>query len=280
MVTRSVLRPVTRSVTRPLFGGDSADPLLALFANGERGGPYKAWDLTTLAQDPDGSGSVSSDGTVVGRMTDVDGQTENNITQSTAAMKPTIQTDGSGYRYIQWDGTDDFLQSAAGIFPNALTELWFAVCVDTSNAAATNLICGVSDGAYSAGGANRWAALNLRSPSASSTSFSMNNGATRIDIDATTVAGTPSIIHGYWDGARAYLRVNGVDAGDVAFSPGATLMSQELDVGALDSAGSIVLESPIRLYGLVVRDKAPSASEIDLVEEQFAANSPVSMALW
>src|SRR6056297_2492342 len=128
--------------------GGAVDPILALFANGEQGAYISAWTLSSLFQDAAGTTPADTVGDSVAKAADLDGQTDNSITTANTAWRPKLAQDGSGFYYLEFDGEDDFLQSAAGVFGSALSELWVAAAVDTDNAAVRNFVVGISDGGY------------------------------------------------------------------------------------------------------------------------------------
>ena len=82
-----------------------------LFASGEQGAWYDPSDLTTLFQDSAGTIPVTVDGQPVGLILDKSGN-NNHAFQSTDAKRPLYKTSG-GLHWIQFDGIDDELKTAA-----------------------------------------------------------------------------------------------------------------------------------------------------------------------
>jgi len=272
-----MIRPVSGAVRKAVGSWRTlapSDPILALFANGERGAWLPAWNLPKLFQSSDGTGSVLFSGDPIGKVTDQDGQTDNSITQATSAKKPTLQHDGDGRPYIDFDGVDDFLQSAPGLFPDAISELWMACAVDTNDGSVRNTVCGISDGGYSA--ADVWAIIDYEI--SGETRFALNRSFGFSISEVPSVVGSPAILHGIYDDTNgSRLRINGSQASNHPNTIGAITVNQNLDVGAIDNGGDVVAQSPIRLYGLLIRDRAPSVEEISLVDEILAAHSPVTL---
>ncbi len=136
-ISRSIVRPLQKSVTRSVIQGSVTDPLQELiqqlFGNGEQG------FLITSQQNPLGSPEIYQDseattealpqGDVVGYVGDLSGG-GNNFTQSVAESKPLY----SANQKLLMDGVDDYLDSGAsrvgatGLFADS-SESWFAaVC--------------------------------------------------------------------------------------------------------------------------------------------------------
>lgn len=112
-VLRPVLQPVLRSIFDPGIGGGGTPSLTAqvqaLFAKyGAAGGMWDATDLSTLRQNSDGTGAVTTAGTPVGYAEDLSGNGWHQI-QATASARPAIAIDGNGVYFLQPDGVDDFL---------------------------------------------------------------------------------------------------------------------------------------------------------------------------
>lgn len=79
-----------------------------LFAAGEQGVWYDPSDFSTMFQDTAGTTPVTATGQSVARINDKSGN-GNNATQSTAANRPTLQIDGNGKYYLSFDGSNDIL---------------------------------------------------------------------------------------------------------------------------------------------------------------------------
>ena len=80
---------------------------------GEISGLVHDYDVHNAAsQDTGGSTPADADGDPVGLLTDQAGS--DNLSQSTSSKKPTIVEDTNGWRYLQGDGLDDYLQIAFG----------------------------------------------------------------------------------------------------------------------------------------------------------------------
>jgi hypothetical protein len=84
-----------------------------LFKLGEQGAWYDPSDLTTMFQDSAGTAPVTADGQPVGLIRDKSGR-NNHASQATAAKRPLYKTSG-GLHWLQFDGVDDSLSTAANI---------------------------------------------------------------------------------------------------------------------------------------------------------------------
>lgn len=69
---------------------------------------YDPSDLSTLKQNSDGTGAVTTAGDPVGYMADKSGNGRH-LLQATSGSRPTYQVDSNGKPYLLFDGTDDYL---------------------------------------------------------------------------------------------------------------------------------------------------------------------------
>lgn len=83
-----------------------------LFANGEQGFFYDPNDLSTMFQDAAGTVPVTGTGQLVGLIRDKSGR-NNHAYQTTSAARPILRQNATtGAYYLEFDGSDDFLQTA------------------------------------------------------------------------------------------------------------------------------------------------------------------------
>lgn len=83
-----------------------------LFANGEQGFWYDPNDLSTMYQDAGGTVPVTAAGQPVGLMKDKSGR-NNHAFQTTSASRPILRQNAeTGANYLEFDGSDDFLQTS------------------------------------------------------------------------------------------------------------------------------------------------------------------------
>lgn len=109
----SAIRPAIGPAIRSAFDGWGAPSLAsqvaALFAKySALGGCWDATDLSTLRQNSDGTGAVTTAGDPVGYVEDLSGNGWHQI-QATASARPAIALDGDGVYFLQPDGVDDLL---------------------------------------------------------------------------------------------------------------------------------------------------------------------------
>ena len=92
--------------------------ILKLFANGEQGFWYDPNDLSMMFQDAAGTVPVTAAGQAVGLIRDKSGR-NNHAYQTTSASRPILrQNVTTGAYYLEFDGTDDFLQTSVALpFP-------------------------------------------------------------------------------------------------------------------------------------------------------------------
>lgn len=82
----------------------------SLFADGAAGAWYDPADLASLSLNSDGTGAAVT-GSPVGRMQDKSGR-GNHAVQAVAALCPILRQDSGGRHYLEFDGTDDWIEAA------------------------------------------------------------------------------------------------------------------------------------------------------------------------
>lgn len=157
----------------------------ALFTGGEQGAWYDPRDLSTLWQDTAATVPVTADGQTVARMDDKSGLGRHML-QSAAGSRPTFRESG-GVRWLQFDGTDDFLAASglAGLFKSAADGALYArYSWAGSSSFGSNYILAVETGS----GAAR---AGIAQGNASSSSLGVLFGAARrLDADAVAIGQT------------------------------------------------------------------------------------------
>lgn len=91
----------------------------SLFTAGEQGYWLDPSDFSTMFQDEAGTTPVTAVGQSVRRILDKSGR-GNHFTQANVANAPLLQQDAGGNYFLLFDGSDDWLQSAATINPGAV----------------------------------------------------------------------------------------------------------------------------------------------------------------
>jgi hypothetical protein len=112
---------------------------LALFAAGEKGAWYDPSDFSTMFQDSAGTTPVTATGQPVGLIRDKSGR-GSHASQATAASRPTLQQDASGFYYLSFDGVDDGLVTAANVDFSATSKITVAAGVNFSNTTNANIV--------------------------------------------------------------------------------------------------------------------------------------------
>jgi hypothetical protein len=186
---------------------------LSLFTAGEQGVWYDPSDFSTMFQDSVGATPVTAVGQVVGKINDKSGR-GNHATQATAASKPILRQDGGGKYYLEFDGFDDFLATAAINF-SATDEMTAVIGVRKLRDSATEVLLENGTGF----GTFRFFQF------AASTDWTYGSTGT-LSAEATDPAGAAapltSVLAGKSDisGDAAILRVNGTQVRTVATDQG------------------------------------------------------------
>lgn len=183
----------------------------SLFSGGEQGFWLDPSDFSSMFQDTAGTTPVTATGQSVARINDKSGR-GNHFTQSTAGSRPVLQQDGNGKYYLDFDGTDDFLQSTSTINYSATDNM--CVCVGAtkeSDAAAGALI------ELSASSTTNAGTFAIFAPSSATPNYAYRSRGTS---DGTAASGASyaspntSVLFGYSDisSDSSILRVNGAVA--------------------------------------------------------------------
>ena len=123
-------------------GGAAAWSPLSLFAAGEKGVWYDPSDFSTMWQDTAGTTPVTAVGQSVARIDDKSGNGKH-ATQATPARRPLLQESGGKY-YLDFDGTDDSLATAAIDF-SASDEMTICVGVRKETDSSSRIIAALRD---------------------------------------------------------------------------------------------------------------------------------------
>lgn len=235
---------------------------LALFAAGEVGAWYDPNDLTTVFQDAAGT-TPGAVGSVVGLVRDKSGR-GNHATQATTTSKTILRLNATtGAHYLECDGVDDFLVTAAINFTGTDKMSVFAGVRKLSDAA-IGMICELSPNV----GANNgtfWLAAPIGAAAANydfSSKGTVGQSKTRSGFASPHTAvltGTGSIA-----ADAVNLRVNGNDAGAFGGDQGTgNYGNHALYIGRRNGAS---LPFNGHIYGLIVRGAASTAAQIASTE--------------
>jgi len=240
----------------------------SLFRNGEQGAWYDPSDLSTLFQE-DGTTPAVVDG-VVGKVLDKSGN-GHHIVQATDTKCPILKQDGSLY-YLDFDGTDDCLQTSSNIDFTA-TDAMSVFAGARKETDATEVVAELSNNIGGATGAFR---LNVVSSDRWRYS---SKGANLVNADGDNyVPPITSVLTGLSDISddSCIIRVNGAQEDIATGDQGAgNYGDHPLNVGARNNGAGLQLDG--RIYGLIVRGASSTAAEIASAEAYIALKTGVSI---
>lgn len=201
----------------------------------------------------------------------------NHATQATAAARPTYRVDAGGRPYLEFDGVDDWMSTAAinltstnvmGLFVGMrrLTDAGVGMALEFS------VNCDNNNGTFA------FVAPNVGGPYKYQFNSRGNSGAFAIGATInTTTAPVSSVVSGLAtiSPSNVVLRVNGSDAATNTASQGAgNYGNHQLFIGR--RAGS---QYPLNanVYGIIMRGAATDASTIACTETWIAAKTGVTL---
>lgn len=211
---------------------------------------YDPSDLSTLKQNSNGTGAVTTDGDRVGYIADKSGN-GNHAIQATAGSRATYKTAG-GLHWLEFDGVDDYLSAdIADLGSLAETIVGFRSITAPANG---RIISGANIALFGA------------------TYLYMNQGAA--SLPATTIStGADFVCNCRLNGASSRINVNRGTYGTDATGPGAGAIA-DITLCA-DSTGASPTNT--RIYGLILVSREMTASEIANSEDFMAAKSGVTL---
>ena len=239
----------------------------ALFASGEEGAWYDPSDLSTLFEE-DGTTPASVNGPV-GKILDKSGN-GNHLIQTTETKCPTLKL-ASGLYYLEFDGVDDGLQSAAIDFTGTDSMSVFAGARKEADEVAVI-------GELSANVGNNNGTFRLASIGGNIWRYSSKGTSV---VNANSNEYTPpvtSVLTGLSDISDDVntLRVDGVQKSSPTSNQGTgNYGNYALNVGARNNGDSLELDG--RIYGLIIRGVISNADEIASTEKYIGAKTGVSI---
>lgn len=255
--------------------GVQVNPLI-LFSNGEQGAWYDPSDLSTLFQDAAGITPVTAAGQPVGLMLDKSGR-NNHARQTTAAARPLYRTDGVRH-WLEFDGVDDFLSTAAFAW-NAGTSVYSAaVRKNTETPTGAFLEFSAASDA-SAGGYILF--HNQNTVNGFGLNAKVPGGGTSV-VTRLATAGFPApvdaVATGLMDSAAQslILRLNSTPSGSGSgtFGPG-VLGTHPLYLGI---RGGTTFPLNGGIYGAILRNVLPTAGQLSMIESYLASKSGVVLS--
>lgn len=234
---------------------------LSLFASGEQGAWYDPSDLSTMFQDSAGTTPVTTDGQSVGKILDKSGR-GNHASQATAAARPLYKTDGT-YHWLQFDGVDDSLSTAAIDFTMTDSMSVFAGFYKASDAG-TGILVELSSNSNTNNGV-----FALIGPSASGGSDLLyrSKGTVNSSTTITSVLSSVKYVSANMSKISTDLfemRLNGVSRQSLATDQGSgNYGNYIMYIGMRGSASAAFIGN---LYPLIIRGALSDAQQITDVE--------------
>ena len=248
---------------------NAADPIRALFSNGEQGAWYDISDLSTLFQE-DGT-TPAAVGEEVGKVLDKSGN-GNHLVQTTATLCPILQVENGRY-YLDFDGGDGLRTSSTVDFTGTDS---MTVCAGVrKDVLDTGVIAELSTNVTGNTGAFRLASISTAS---GQYRYQSRGDGTVQAANASPFGVGTNVLTGISDISDpvATIRVDGTQEATVTDSQGAgNYRDDYLNVGARNNAASVHLDG--RIYGLVVRGATCTDSELAALEAYVARKTGVTL---
>lgn len=206
-----------------------------LFAAGEAGAWYDPSDLSSMWQDSAGTTPAAVD-SPVGKINDKSGN-GNHLTQATAAARPILRQSGALF-YLEFDGVDDGLASAAGRTWAATSDFCVALEAQTDTTWVTAWDVGNAAGEY----------LGAVENGSSSSTYSAIGTPTNVVDGATVGTNTRDVLY---DAIGTTARVLEVQDAAMAF-------------GTLGLGNYAAYQFGGRIYGIVIHPAATAAKRASL----------------
>lgn len=217
---------------------------------------YDPSDLSTMFQDTAGTTPVTTDGDPVGRINDKSGNGRN-LLQATAASRPLYKTSG-GLHWLLFDGSDDFLETAAFALTDASGHHSSGVAMQLDVAAGVHSILDADDGS-----ANRLSQF-VRVSGGTPESIAFNTGAAVFSDNCASVSTNDAVLTQQTASSAVEIFKDGAGDGSTAITGSMKTMTRPLCVGANNSGAAQFLDG--RVYGAVHLARALAPGEMaDLV---------------
>lgn len=197
----------------------------------------------------------------------------NHATQATAASRPTLRQDASGYYYLEFDGVDDSLATGSVDF-SATDKMTVWAGVNKQSDAAVGVVCELgtslaNDIRLTAPRGNPGGSANYGFQSSGASTANAQSPDNYAAPNASVLCGIGNI-----SGDSAVLRVNGAQvASDSADQGAGNYQNAPIYIGR---RGGSSLPFNGRLYSLIVRGAASSASQITQAERYVASKMGIT----
>ena len=246
--------------------------ILKLFSNGEQGFFYDPNDLSTMFLDAAGTIPVTAVGQPVGLIRDKSGR-NNHAYQSDSASRPILRKNAvTGANYLEFDGSDDFLQTGNIDFTVTDKVSLFAGVRRLSDAGVSTI---AEFSANSASNTNSFYLVGLSSGASQFNSRGSGNSATvssqRFPAPAPVVISSVGDISGKVSKIRANSGGYAVNVGDQGTG---NYGNYPLYIGR---RGGVALPFNGHIYGLIGIGKLVSDNEIVNIEKELAKRTGVTL---
>lgn len=276
MIRNSIARAVSSLVARPVNGAKLSFEIVMkkLFANGEQGFAYDPNDLTTMWQDQAKLLPVTGEGQPIWHILDKSGN-NNHAFATSSATRPILRKNAvTGANYLEFDGSDDFLQTSNIDFTGTdkvslfvgvrkLTDAYIGTIAEFSGNVNNNT------GSF-------WL-LTPPSAGANTVSFASRGSATTVASAAALSSLTSAVVRGVGDisGNNASTYVDGKlgDKRNTAQGTG-NYGNYPLYIGR---RGGTSLPFNGHIYGLIGVGKLVSDNETLVIEKEFAKRLGVTL---
>lgn len=277
MIRTSVSKTVSRLIARPVNGAKLSFEIVMkkLFANGEQGFWYDPSDMGTMFQDAAGTVPVTAVGQPVGLWLDKSGR-NNHAYQTTSASRPILRKNAvTGANYLEFDGTDDFLQTNNINFTGTDKVSLFAGVRKLSDAVLGMLL------EFSQTIAANTGAFYITAPHTAGNPTYRLASKGSLEVNTTTnplyAAPVSSVIGVALNigGDSAIMRVNGSQAAQSSADQGTgNFGNYPLYIGR---RGGTLYPFNGHIYGLVGVGKLVSDSETTIIEKELAKRTGVTL---
>ena len=246
--------------------------ILKLFSNGEQGFFYDPNDLSTMFLDAAGTIPVTAVGQPVGLIRDKSGR-NNHAYQSDSASRPILRKNAvTGANYLEFDGSDDFLQTGNIDFTVTDKVSLFAGVRRLSDAGVSTI---AEFSANSVSNTNSFYLVVLSNGALQFNSRGAGNSATTSRGFPATSASVVVSSVGDISGDVSKIRVNGggyaVNVGDQGTG---NYGNYPLYIGR---RGGVALPFNGHIYGLIGIGKLVSDNEIVNIEKELAKRTGVTL---
>jgi hypothetical protein len=240
-----------------LLSGGSAFSPLSLYAGGVVGAWYDPSDLSTMFQNSNGTTAVAV-GDPVGYIADKSGNGKH-ATQATAAARPILRQDAGGRYYLEFDGSNDGLATAAINF-TATDKMTVIAGIQFSDAAGFD---GVWEIASSASPGSAWlysSTQTIEVKTRGATGIATGLFASSVTAAANAVYTAGYDLAGANVAACTTLRRNGAAIANTGAA--STAGGGNFANGAITIGYGVTVRLTGRIYGLIFRGAASTAAEI------------------